>query len=138
MKIKKYALIILFYGVLWGLFEFILGGYLLFIGHPLGEIIMRTIGFIILGICAFKHRTIFSLLGIGIIAMCFKTFNVLTCCLTLLSPGIINPMIGILGQTIVVTIISFVIIRTKSFILLKQQMYNYAYNKKEGVINNKS
>ena len=126
---KKYAIIILFYGVLWGLFEFILGGYLFYIRHPLNEVIMRTIGFIILGICTFKHNTTLGLLVIGIIAACFKIFNFFTCCIPLLSPGIINPMIGILGQTIVVILISFVISGTKNFILIKQE---------EGVIRNKS
>jgi len=108
---KKYLFIILFYGIFWGLLEFVLGGYLDYINHPIKDILLRLIGFIVLGICLYRKKSPLSLIGVGIIAASFKIFNVFTCNLALLSPGIIRPIISILIQTTVVAIISFTVIK---------------------------
>ena len=103
MKLKK---IILYYGILWGLFEFVLGGYLLYIELPYNELILRTIGFAILIVFALKHKSPLCLMIVGMIAASFKTFNIVTCGLHVLGHGVIMPMLFILLQTSVVSLLT--------------------------------
>jgi len=121
MKKKKYLFIILFYGIIWGLFEFILGGYFDYIDYPFNNPILRVIGAIILAICFIKYRSPLCLFAIGILAASFKIFNIFTCNIPLLSKGIMGPMLGILQQTVIATVAGFLFLKTHSLILKKDE-----------------
>ena len=108
---KKNLKTILFYGIVWGLLEFFLGGYLSYLRLPLNEVIMRTIGFSILIIYSKNNKYLPGLFVIGIIATTFKFFNTFFCtCGLIFSPTIISSMIFILLQTL----ITFIIFKNKS------------------------
>ena len=105
---RKTILTILYYGILWGMFEFVLGGYLDYINYAHNQLIMRLIGISILTLCIFRTKFTFSLILVGIVAASFKIFNIFTCGLAFTSPGIINPMISILilsGSAAIISII---------------------------------
>ena len=121
MKKKKYLFIILFYGIVWGLFEFILGGYFHYISYPFNNPILRTIGYVILAICFIKHRKPLYLIGIGILAASFKIFNIFTCHIPITDAGIVGPMLGILQQTVIATAIGFILLKIEGLILEKKQ-----------------
>ena len=114
------------YGLLWGLSELFLGGYLHLIFHPLKGMIMQGIGYTILAIYIIRANRLFHPLFIGLIAASFKFFNIFLFGIAPFSQGIINPAFAIIEQSLMATLISSIMIGIKRLTKPKTFFFDFS------------
>lgn len=109
-RIKKLYWVFV-YGCIWGLAELTLGGFLHSIHHPQKGNIMAAVAYTIMLTYLVRHKNIVHPFFVGIIAACFKFFNVFIFGVPIFHRSIVNPALAIIAEAASVTLGAFIIVQ---------------------------
>lgn len=110
------------YGIIWGLTELTLGSFLHFIHYPQTGSIMAAIAYTIMLIYLVRHRrkSVLHPFYMGLIAACFKFFNVFIFGVPIFHRSIVNPALSIVVEASLMTLGAFLVVRIAKVLKVRE------------------